>query len=103
MVVFYGGIKMSEITKKMIKKYGEDLQLDVAVEELSELIKEVIKYKRTKRLGGSYDFKHMAEELADVFVVSEIIYEVLGEHGVTREQVEDLVNYKFNRTKERYL
>ena len=103
MVVFYGGIKMSEITKEMIKKYGEDLQLDVAVEELSELIKEVIKYKRTKRLGGSYDFKHMAEELADVFVVSEIIYEVLGEHGVTREQVEELVNYKFNRTKERYL
>ena len=94
---------MSEITKEMIKKYGEDLQLDVAVEELSELIKEVIKYKRTKRLGGSYDFKHMAEELADVFVVSEIVYEVLGEHGVSREQVEELVNYKFNRTKERYL
>ena len=94
---------MSEITKEMIKKYGEDLQLDVAVEELSELIKEVIKYKRTKRLGGSYDFKHMAEELADVFVVSEIVYEVLGEHGVSRDQVEELVNYKFNRTKERYL
>ena len=94
---------MSEITKEMIKKYGEDLQLDMAVEELSELIKEVIKYKRTKRLGGSYDFKHMAEELADVFVVSETVYEVLGEHGVSRDQVEELVNYKFNRTKERYL
>ena len=52
MVVFYGGIKMSEITKKMIKKYGEDLQLDVAVEELSELIKEVIKYKRTKTINN---------------------------------------------------
>lgn len=94
---------MNNITKEMINKFGEDLQLDVTVEELSELIKEVIKYKRTKRLGGSYDFKHMAEELADVFVVSEIIYEVLEEHGITREQVDELVNYKFNRTKERYL
>ena len=94
---------MNEVTKEMITKFGEDLQLDVTVEELSELIKEVIKYKRTKRLGGSYDFKHMAEELADVIVVSEIVYEVLGEHGVSRDQVEELVNYKFNRTKERYL
>lgn len=94
---------MNDVTKEMINKYGEDLQLDVSVEELSELIKEVIKYKRTKRLGGSYDFKHMAEELADVIVVSEIIYTVLENNGISREQVDELVNYKFNRTKERYL
>ena len=32
----------------MLDKFGEDSQIDVAIEEMSELTKELIKYKRSK-------------------------------------------------------
>ena len=91
------------LAKEMIDKFGEDAQLDIVVEELSELIKEVIKYKRTKKLGEPYDINHMAEELADAYVVADIVQEVLNSKGISKEEVQKIVDYKKNRTRERYL
>ena len=40
--------KVQTTISDMLEKFGEDSQIDVAVEEMSELIKELIKYKRSK-------------------------------------------------------
>lgn len=55
-----------EVYKSVIDKYGSDSQLTVAVEELSELTKEICKYKR---YGNNID--HIAEEIADVEIMLE--------------------------------
>lgn len=91
------------IAEQMIDKYGENAQLDIVVEELSELMKEVIKYKRTKTHGEPYEINHMAEELADAHVVLEIVQVVLSNNGITPEDVQHIVDYKKKRTKMRYL
>ena len=64
--------------ERAIETYGEDMQLTVAVEELSELIKEICKNKR-----GSDNRDNIIEEMADCYIMLqqlEIIYGIsLGE------------------------
>lgn len=52
--------------QQAIDKYGGDNQLNVAIEELSELIKEICKFKR-----GFDNGEHLAEEVADVEIMCE--------------------------------
>ena len=47
------------------EKWGETAQLDMLIEECSELIHAVSKYKR----GKPNSLKHIAEELADVEIM----------------------------------
>jgi len=91
------------LSKEMIAKYGESSQLDIVVEELSELTKEVIKYKRKKSYGEPFDINHLKEELADTLVVSEIVFSVLESHGISREEVVEEARSKQARTRSRYL
>ena len=53
----------SEIIKDSIKYYGVDLQSTVCMEECAELIQAISKEKR-----GKHDYKHLAEEIADVLI-----------------------------------
>ncbi len=93
----------TKLAKEMINKYGENAQLDIVVEELSELIKEVIKYKRTKTHGEPYEINHMVEELADAYVVLDIVQAVLDDHFISEDDVMKIVDYKKARTRQRYL
>lgn len=77
---------------RIIEKYGSDKQQDIAIEECSELIKAICKYKRT--LDHVED---IIDEIADVKVMLaqlEIIFDCSG-------AVEDRVEYKINRQMER--
>lgn len=83
-----------EIYKGLIQRFGSEVQQIVAIEELSELQKELCKWKR-----GSGDIHHIAEEIADVTIMIEqlqIIFNCSSEVEVLKEQ-------KLQRTKERYL
>ena len=53
----------SEIIKDTIKHYGVDTQSTVCMEECAELIQAISKEKR-----GKHDYKHLAEEIADVLI-----------------------------------
>ena len=60
--------------EKAIQTYGKDMQLTVAVEELSELIKEICKNKR-----GQANRKNIIEEMADCYIMLEqlaIIFDI---------------------------
>lgn len=49
-----------------INKYGNHMQQMVAIEEMSELIKELVKHSRGAENNG-----HIAEEIADVAIMLE--------------------------------
>lgn len=53
-----------DLYKKLILKYGKEAQIIVAIEELSELQKEL-----TKWLRGKGSIEHIAEEIADVNIM----------------------------------
>lgn len=80
--------------KKLIEKFGAKNQIIVAIEELSELQKEICKYLRDKT-----NIRNISEEIADVEIMLEqlkLIFE--NETPVSIEK-----EYKLARTYERYL
>ena len=52
------------VLERAIETYGKDMQLNVAIEELSELIKEICKNKR-----GADNKGNIIEELADCYIM----------------------------------
>lgn len=53
-----------KILRRAIEKYGEPIQIIVAIEECAELQKELTKASR-----GKLDAGHLAEEMADVQIM----------------------------------
>lgn len=87
----------------MLDKFGEDSQIDVAIEEMSELTKELIKYKRSKihfreRQASSRD--HVVEEISDVLFMIEYLKKIFN---ISEEDLQAEIAAKARRTKERYL
>lgn len=61
--------------EKAIEVYGKDMQLNVAIEEFSELIKEICKHKR-----GEDNLDNIIEEMADCYIMlqqMEIIFNII--------------------------
>lgn len=57
-------IRQELVLRNAIRTYGIDQQLNVAIEEMSELTKEICKYKR-----DYINRKEITEEMADVYVM----------------------------------
>lgn len=81
-------VYQSEACQTIANFYGDNSQMYMAIEEMSELTKEICKYKR---LPNNYD--KIADEIADVKIMLEQLEYIFG---VSRE-VEDRVNYKLDR------
>lgn len=87
----------------MLNKFGEDSQIDVSIEEMSELIKELIKYKRSKihfREKQAASREHVVEEISDVMFMMEYMKYIFD---ITNEEIQKTVVQKALRTKERYI
>jgi Flp pilus assembly CpaF family ATPase len=84
----------NNIYHQLINKFGTKNQCIVAIEELSELQKEICKYLR-----GLGNLENLAEEIADV----EIMLEQLKIIYACDSLVVEKKDYKINRIKERYL
>lgn len=81
------------VLEKAVETYGKDMQLTVAIEELSELIKEICKHKR-----GADNRDKIIEEMADVYIMLsqiEIIFDV------TDSEIEKVMDEKLDRTEAR--
>lgn len=79
---------MQRVIREAIKIYGEDMQKNVAIEEMSELTKEICKEKR-----GLSSKLQMAEEIADVEIMLEQLKVMYDMH----EQVDDFKARKIFR------
>lgn len=87
----------------MLDKFGEDSQIDVCIEEMSELTKELIKYKRSKlhfREREAASREHVVEEISDVMFMMEYLKMIFE---ITEEEIYKMVVTKASRTKVRYL
>lgn len=84
---------MDKTFSKAIVKYGVHNQCVVAVEELSELQKEVCKAVR-----GQLNKEHLTEELADCWIVIEQLKMMFN---ITDADVQKVVWQKTARLKER--
>jgi NTP pyrophosphatase (non-canonical NTP hydrolase) len=67
-----------KLLEQMIHKYGESKQLDIAIEECSELIKAISKYKRDPEDPSR--IKSIAEEEADVRIMLEQVDIMMLKH-----------------------
>ena len=65
--------KVQELLRKNIDFNGAGPEVDVAIEEMSEVIKEI-----TKMLRGKLDREHMAEEIADATIMLEQLRQMLN-------------------------
>ena len=81
------------ILERAIKVYGEEHQLTVTIEELSELTKEICKYRR-----GIGNRDALIEELADCYIVLEQIELIFN---ITSEELHNITIKKLNRLEER--
>ena len=72
--------------------YGTEAQTIVAIEELSELAKEVCKWLR-----GNQNYDHMAEEIADVTIMLEQLRLMFG----LNDEVCNYMDSKIERLKGR--
>ena len=77
-----------EICKSIANHYGKDSQVLIAIEEMSELTKELCKYFRR------YDRRReIIEEMAD----AEIMLEQLTELFKCDKEVSEMIDYKLRR------
>lgn len=82
-----------EIMRDAIRKNGKAMQTVVAIEEMSELQKELSKFIRGK---GNRD--NLIEEVADVLVM---ITQIQLMYDIPDDEVERIMYLKLNRLKER--
>lgn len=92
---------MIKIKKKnpyqiFIDAYGEEAQLDMAIEEMSELTKAICKYKRYFKTADAKEKERLTsdiiEETADVALNIEQLAYMFG-----KEKVEEMKDYKLQR------
>ena len=90
---------MKQLLERVITANGMNNQLDVAIEELSELIQAICKIKRRDSLSNeSFAVKgNLAEEMADV----EIILAELKLLFDNEDDVKEWKNYKLDRLEKR--
>ena len=82
-----------EIMRAAIRKNGKAMQTVVAIEEMSELQKELSKFIR-----GKGDRENLIEEVADVLVM---ITQIQLMYHIPDDEVEKVMHFKLNRLKER--
>lgn len=73
-----------EILYRVIDAYGKDKQIDIAIEEMSELIKALLKDRRYHTEQTKRD---VTEEMADVFICLEQLT-IMYQNMCVVEQVE---------------
>lgn len=84
----------SRIIEECIDTYGKKAQIDVAIEEMSELIKALIKERRTRYGKGHVDaVQNVHEEMADVTIM--LIQLILIFDNA--EEVQEQINRKMER------
>ena len=74
---------VQDILQKNIDLNGAGAEVDVAIEEMSELTKELIKHRR-----GQRNIHAIAEEIADVEIMLEQLKMIFQCSGLVAEQVD---------------
>ena len=79
--------------ERAIETYGKDMQLTVAVEEMSELIKEICKNKR-----GEDNRENIVEEIADCYIMLDQLILIFDIRSI---EIKRVIDEKLARLEER--
>lgn len=93
-------IKMDEATlRRAIAAYGKNAQVDMAIEEMSELTKALCKERRYELVKGTHAEAHanVIEEIADVLIMCRQMLIIFDRD----EEIQAEINYKIQRLKQR--
>lgn len=82
-----------EVLMEAIQHYGSDHQLNVAIEEMAELTKEICKRKRMAN-----NRNEIIEEMADVLIMLEQLKLIFN---ISSIELEEQINFKIDRLQER--
>ena len=85
-----------EFYQRCIDVWGEDAQIKMCIEEMSELIKELCKNWRKGKTGTPEQIRSICEEIADVQNMADQMQMIFGE-----ELVEEFRREKISRTQKR--
>lgn len=101
-----------EILQKVIDTYGVDNQIDMCIEEMSELTKELSKIKRaTRKIDKGITLEKGLEILKEIAKIRDNVIEEMADVYVTLaeqemifncgDEIDKQVRFKLNRLKER--
>lgn len=84
--------RREEIEERAIRTYGIPSQIDMCIEEMSELTKAILKHRRACKNADGYDETHdnVIEEMADVQIMLDQMRMIFGDTSSQEE-------YKLNR------
>ena len=89
-----------EVLQKCVNTYGAEAQVDMAVEEMSELTKALLKHRR-KEAQGSKDLEaareNILEEVADVIIMLTQLIMIYGGRDLVKETIENKVDRQIKR------
>lgn len=89
-----------EVLQECVNTYGAEAQVDMAVEEMSELTKALLKYCR-KEAQGSKDLEaareNILEEVADVIIMLTQLIMIYGGRDLVQETIENKVDRQIKR------
>ena len=87
--------KQSKILSQAIEKYGVENQINMAIEEMSELIDVLCKHRR-----GRAGVEEIAEEVADVSIMTEQLTMIINDLSATNT-VDEKIKFKLDRLERR--
>ena len=94
-------IKSPEVLEDAINRYGAPAQIDMAIEEMSELTKALLKNRRNYATATANERSRLREaiieEAADVIVTVVQVIMIYAEP----EEIQAAVDFKINRLQER--
>lgn len=85
------------VLNNAIAKWGEDAQIDMCIEEMSELTQALCKYKRGRR--GEHVTNNIKEEIADVLITINQMALIFG--FTEGYSIFHFIDKKINRLEER--
>lgn len=90
-----------EILQEAVDTYGKEAQVDMAIEEMSELIKALLKHRRAEHSPEAWDYEktrqNILEEISDVIIMLLQLIIIYG----GREIVQQDINEKIDRLEKR--
>ena len=93
-----------EILQKAIDTYGEEAQMDMCIEEMSELTKAILKLRRYKKAHeGNYSkelYNDVVEEIADVSIMLDQMLMIFDCHEDVHMQQHKKIKRLENRLEE---
>ena len=83
----------------IINTYGTKMQEDIALEELAELQKAILKHRRYESKETE---KEIIEEIADVEIMLEQLKIIYSCHDDVKKQIEHKIDREIKRIKKKY-